>query len=189
VFDNPVQVFTEDMLRPETQDAAIFADGVDNIRQAYRRAARLYFEDGSIEDACPPLKALLHIMAYDEWDGKKLSDPELRNMFKREALLESDWYKERLHVKQSRDVQLWMRHVEALKVFLQRSEYQAESERLGLEERLKHAERQLERVSSLDYLQDLVGTIGADPIHRLARQSEHTVRPTSGTETTQNVMN
>ena len=34
-------------------------DGVHNITEAQQRVARQYFEDGSIDDACPPLRALL----------------------------------------------------------------------------------------------------------------------------------
>jgi hypothetical protein len=37
--------------------------------------------------------------------------------------------------------------------------------RLGIEERLGLAKRELERVSSQDYVKSLAGTIGADPIH------------------------
>lgn len=189
VFDTPVQVFTEDMLKPETQNPAVFADGVDNIRQAYRRAALLYFEDGSVEDACPPLKALLHIMAYDHWEGKGLSDPEFRGMFTREALLESDWYRERLRVKQARDVALWARHVETLRAFQKRPEYRLEVERLGIAERLRHAQVELERVSAASYLNELVGTIGADPIHRQPEQSAQTLRPASEAETAHGMIN
>jgi hypothetical protein len=172
VFDNPEQVFSDEMLRPEKQDAAVFADGVDNIVQAYHRAALVYFQDGSVEDACPPLKALLHIMAYGEWEGEGLENPELRGMFTREALLASDWYKARLNVKQSRDVVLWQRHVRTLTEFLQRPEYKSEAERLGLAARHEHAKVELERVSAEGYLAELEGTIGADPIHDPNRHSE-----------------
>jgi thiol-disulfide isomerase/thioredoxin len=103
VFDNPVSVFSEAILKPETQDAAVYADGVCNIVEAIERVARAYFEDNSIEDACPPLRALLHVMAYGNWEGKDASHPEFRRLFTRESLLESDWYKERLRVKQARD--------------------------------------------------------------------------------------
>ena len=75
VFDNPTTVFTEDMLKPEMQDPAVFADGVANIVEAQRRVAAAYFEDGTIEDACPPLQALLHIMAHGQFEGKDASDP------------------------------------------------------------------------------------------------------------------
>ena len=70
VFDNPTAVFTEEILKPETQDPAVFADGVDNIVEAQQRVAQAYFADGTVEDACPPLKALLHIMAYGHLRGK-----------------------------------------------------------------------------------------------------------------------
>ena len=63
------------MLRPELQDMDIFADGMDNIVATQKRVAKMYFDDGSIAQACPPLKALLHIMLHDEWEGKGLDQP------------------------------------------------------------------------------------------------------------------
>ena len=165
VFDNPATVFSEEILRPELQDPKTFADGVDNIVDAQRRVAQAYFKDGSIEDACPPLKALLHIMVHGHYQGKDARDPEIRALFTREALLASDWYRERLHVKQERDVELWTRHVRSLSAFLARPGHRDEALRLGIEERLDVARRELERVSSERYLESLEGTIGADPIH------------------------
>ena len=42
VFDNPTAVFTDEILKPEMQDPAVFADGVHNIVEAQQRvAARL----------------------------------------------------------------------------------------------------------------------------------------------------
>ncbi len=165
VFDNPSTVFSEVILRPEVQDLRVFADGVDNIVEAQRRVAEAYFKDGSVEDACPPLKALLHIMAYGQYQGKDAHDPEIRALFTREALLASDWYAERLRVKQERDFDLWTRHVRALSEFLARPGHRGEAQRLGIEERLEHAKAELERVSSDTYVESLLGTIGADPIH------------------------
>jgi phosphoenolpyruvate carboxykinase (diphosphate) len=150
IFETPDAVFTEEMLRPELQDLDAFVAGVDAIVDAQRRAARDYFEDGSIEGACPPLKALLHIMCSGQWEGRTLEDPDVRKLFTRESLLSSDWYPERLRVKRERDIRLWRRHVEAL-------------EAAGLESRLATARRELDRVSSPGYLTELVGTIGADP--------------------------
>lgn len=166
VFDNPAAVFTPDMLRPETQDLEVFVDGVDNIVQAQERVARQYFEDGSVHDACPPLRALLHIMAYGHWEGKDVTHPEVRAMFTRDAVLSSDWYRERLRTKQARDVALWRRHIEALELFRARPGYASEVRRLGIEDRLMAARRELDRVSSAAYLDSLMGTLGADPIHR-----------------------
>src|SRR5205823_11771607 len=52
VFNHPDAVFTEAMLRPERQDANIFADGMENVIATQKRVAQSYFDDGSIEAAC-----------------------------------------------------------------------------------------------------------------------------------------
>jgi phosphoenolpyruvate carboxykinase (diphosphate) len=166
VFDNPTAVFTEEILKPEIQDPAVFADGVDNIVEAQQRVAEGYFSDGTVEDLCPPLRALLHIMAYGSYEGKDASHPEIRSMFTREALLASDWYRERLAVKQQREVSLWERHMRTLSEFLALAGHRDEAKRLGIAQRLEHARAELERVSAPEYLTSLVGTIGADPVHR-----------------------
>jgi hypothetical protein len=64
LFETPDAVFPEPMLRPEKQDRAQFAQGLDAIVEAQQRVALLSFEDGSVEHACQPVKALLHIMAH-----------------------------------------------------------------------------------------------------------------------------
>jgi len=166
VFDSPTSVFTEEILRPETQDPAVFADGVNNIVEAQQRVAEAYFVDGTIDDACPPLKVLLHIMARGHFQGRDAHDPGVRALFTRESLLASDWYQDRLAIKQERDAALWERHVRSLAEFLARAGHREEAERLGIAERLEHARAELERVSAPEYLKSLVGTIGADPIHR-----------------------
>jgi len=116
LFDTPMAVLDEAMLCPETQDLDAFVDGIDNICEAYQRVARGYFEDGSINDACPPLKALLHIMANGNYEGRGVDDPAIREMFTRDYLLQSDWYRERLVIKQARDEELWRRHRDYLGV-------------------------------------------------------------------------
>src|SRR5206468_844905 len=80
VFDNPAAVFTDQILRPETQDRGVFADGVNNIVEAQERVAAAYFADGSIHDPCPPLFALLHIMAHGHWEGKDENHPAVREL-------------------------------------------------------------------------------------------------------------
>jgi hypothetical protein len=103
-----------------------------------------------VNAACPPIRALLHIMAHGHYEGKGVDNPEIRALFTREGLLASNWYKERLAVKQRRDIALWQRHVAAL-------------EAAGKSVATAHAE--LMRVSSPEYLAELSGTIGADPFH------------------------
>ncbi len=173
VFDNPTAVFTEEILKPEVQDPAVFADGVGNIVEAQQRMAEAFFTDGTIEDACPPLKALLHIMAQGHYQGKNADHADIRGLFTREALLASDWYHERLAIKQQRDVALWERHTRSLTEFLARAGHRDEAARLGIATRLEHARSELERVSTPAYLTALAGTIGADPIHRPRGRSFH----------------
>jgi hypothetical protein len=66
-------------------------------------------------------------------------------------------------------VALWKRHARSLTEFLARAGHRDEAKRLGIAERLEHARGELERVSAPEYLTALVGTIGADPIHRPLR--------------------
>ncbi len=137
IFELPNAVFPEDMLRPEKQGLESFVEGVDAMAAAQRSVAELYFEDGSVEWACPPVKALLHIMVHGTYQGMTEHDPRFRALFTREALLASDWYRERLRAKQTIDVRFWTRFRDTAR---------------------------LARVRSEAYLEELKGTIGADPI-------------------------
>ncbi|MDQ2949554.1 MAG: hypothetical protein M3Y27_27060, partial [Acidobacteriota bacterium] len=114
IFEMPGTVFPEEILRPEKQDLEMFVSGVQAITEAQRSVAMNYFTDGSVEAACPPVKALLHIMAYGDYEGMGESDPRLLKMFTRESLLASDWYRERLRTKQTIDMAIWSRHRTAL---------------------------------------------------------------------------
>lgn len=163
MFSAADTVFTEDMLRPELQSMEDFVDGLDNIITTQRRVALNYFEDGSVEAACPPLKALLHIMAYGEYEGKTIHDPAIRALFTREALVSSDWYQERLDAKAKVDQALWTRHLEYLEAFLAKPTYQTELKRLRIQDRITRAKEMLEKVSSPAYRASLVGMIGTDP--------------------------
>ena len=162
VFDNPGKVFDDDIMRPETQDEAAFADGILHITEAQERVARSYMEDGCLDLACPPLRALLHIMAEGSYKGKDVTHPDIRAMFTLESMLQSDWYAERLKTRRHRDQQLWQQHLSYVQGFVSHPEYASDAERLGLDGRLKYAEAELARVSSPDYLARLNGCIGAD---------------------------
>jgi hypothetical protein len=164
VFNHPHCVFTEAMLRPERQDLEVFVDGIDNIVSTQRRVAQMYFDDGSVRQACPPLRALLHIMAYDQYEGKGLDSAEVRGLFQRENLLGSEWYQERLTERQAVERKLWTRHIRYLERFLKRKSHEDEAERLGINTRLSQAMKALQRVESEDYLQTLQGSMGTQPI-------------------------
>lgn len=164
VFNNPTSVLSEEMLKPELQDLETYVEGMLTIAAAHKEVAENYFADGSVEDACPPLKALLQIMAKGEYEGKDINDPEIRALFTRESMLESDWYKERLNSQQSHDKKAWAKHVEYLEHFLKRGTHASVAQRLGIEQRLTAAKEELEKVSKPAYLEQLVGTIGRQPI-------------------------
>jgi hypothetical protein len=163
MFSAAETVFSGDMLRPELQSMEDFIDGLDNIIETQRRVALNYFIDGSVEAACPPLRALLHIMAYGEFEGKTITDPAIRQLFTREALMESDWYQARLDAKARVDQALWARHVAYLEGFLTKPNYQGELRRLNVHERIAKARATLDHVKSPAYRESLVGMIGADP--------------------------
>jgi hypothetical protein len=160
IFEMPSAVFPDEILRPETQDLAMFATGVQAITEAQRSVALNYFKDGSVEAACPPIRALLHIMAYGEYEGMCESDPRILKMFTRESLLASDWYKDRLRAKQSIDIALWTRHSAALEELMARG---APPPQIDCNYRFTMAREQLKRAKSDSYLVQLAGTIGADP--------------------------
>ncbi|WP_437224344.1 hypothetical protein SH661x_003589 [Planctomicrobium sp. SH661] len=164
VFDNPATVFDEAILKPETQDPESYADGIQYIMEAYQRVAQRYFDDGSIKQACPPLQILLHIMAHGHFEGKDERDPSIRAMFTREALMNSEWYQERLKVKQLRDVALWKRHLASVETALESQETLAASLKEELHSRADYARGMLEHVSNPDYLKQLSGSLGADPL-------------------------
>jgi hypothetical protein len=161
IFEAAPAVLPEEYLRPEKQDPESFAAGMTAIVEAQRQVALEYFGDGSIEAACPPVKAVLHLMAHGSYEGMGADDPRLRAMFTREAVLESGWYRERLAAKQQRDIELWRGHVASLERFDSSHDVEAAA-RIGLPARLAEARRQLDRVVTPEYLAGLTGTIGAD---------------------------
>ena len=166
VFDNPVIVFDEAMLKPETQDMEAYIDGVNNISEAHQKVAKAYFEDGSIDNACPPLQALLSIMAYGEYEGKAIDDASIREMFTRDYLMQSDWYQQRLTIKQERDAALWKMNREYVE---QKMDGIAENETekwSELQSRIEKSDEMIEWVNSPSYLNSLQGTLGADWIHK-----------------------
>jgi hypothetical protein len=166
LFDEPLAVFNERMLQPELQGMEEYVDGIKNIVEAQQKVAMRYFEEGSVEAAIPPLKILLHIMAFGNFEGKDLSDPELRKLFDRDNIIQSDWYAERLKLKQSKDVAFLKKQIEYLKNFMDNPDNQILVKDMHISNRLKKSEQRLKYVESEKYISELVGTIGADPLFR-----------------------
>ena len=166
VFDSPTIVFDEEMLRPETQGMDAYVDGINNIVETQQKVAKAYFEDGSINDACPPLQAVLHIMAEGQYEGKTIDDPSIREMFTLNYLLQSDWYKERLTIKQQRDAALWQMNRDYVEQKMDETNESVTDLWADLQDRMENAEQMLEWVNSDSYLERLQGTLGADWIHK-----------------------
>ena len=162
MFDTPTAVFPPEMLRPETQDLQVFVDGIANIVETQQRVAALYFEDGGIEGACPPLRALLTIMAHGEWEGNDVHAPEVRSMFSRDYLLNSDWYAARLDAQQRIETARLERGIKYLKRVANRRAISTD-DAAEIKQRLGVIRAQLKQVNSAAYREDLVGALGVDP--------------------------
>jgi hypothetical protein len=173
VLGNPSAVFDDEFLRPETQDQDVFAEGVDNIVGAMREAARRYFADNSVNDACPPLKALLHVMRDGAWEGRNADDPVFRDLFKRETLLRSDWYRARLEAQQKINARLAADQTHYLEKFLTLENYADVAAKLDIPGRLAQARSVETAIREPAFLDGLIGTLGAEPAiaARLAKSS------------------
>jgi len=154
IFTSPELLFNEAMLKPELQGLEVFADGLDNMVTTHKSVSSNYFMDGSIERACPPMKALLHIMKDGNFEGKGLDDPEVRNLFEPETILSSDWYTERLDKKQEIDIQRW----EKLSAYLEGYRRPLENQE-ALKETIG---KSLKYSQTPEYRQLLEGTLGRD---------------------------
>ena len=160
IFDNPHTIFPADMLRPELQSAEDFVDGINNIVENQTLIAKRFINEGSAETAIPPLKALVHIMAFGEYEGMKVSDTEFRELFSREKVLASDWYQARIEAKVAKDEKARLQSIAYLKKKLQKPNVR-EDIRLTVEARLKTLEV---KPKKKDQINKYMGTLGADPI-------------------------
>jgi hypothetical protein len=92
----------------------IFADSMETIADAHRRAAELIIGDYGIEDAIPPLLALLHIAAYGKYGDMSIGDEKFRALFSRESVIGSDWYINRLKKYQTSQIEHLMNGISYL---------------------------------------------------------------------------
>ena len=164
VFMHPHVVFSAEMLRPELQGESVFAESVDVIVATHQRVAQSYVDDQTIELACPPLRALLEIMANGTTaSGAYLEDPEVRTLFDRDVVLASDWYRERLDAKQAADVARAERAVAAITDFVGKENNAEAIVRMDMHGELDNANRLVSVYSDGAYRASLVGTLGRQP--------------------------
>ena len=163
IVSSPETLFTGEMLRPEQQDRAIFAQSMANIVDAHRRAAEIFFNDGSIEDACPPLRTLLEIMAFGDSNGLHRSSPEFRQMFDPQTLRSQEWYRARLEAFRQQQIRHWERCYREMKSLRSACAQGNHDDTSCLDEGITAAEQQLEHLHSQDYTSSLQGCLGLDP--------------------------
>lgn len=176
IFDNPTRVFSPEMLRPEKQSLADFADGINNITEAQKRVATEYFDSGSVEDACPPIRSLLHIMAYGDHDGLTAESPEIRQMFTLDAVLNSPWYQQRLETQQQRDAVGCQRQIAYLESVLNDAYAAEDAAGLDLPSRLSALRDRLSAVQAPGYTASLQGSLGADPLGKPAEANSEAIQ-------------
>jgi phosphoenolpyruvate carboxykinase (diphosphate) len=164
IFSNPDAVFNEEMLKPELQDMESFVLSMKNLSITQKRVAEGFFTDGTYEALCPPLQALVKIMVEGNYNGMDRENPEFRKMFTREYVMGSDWYKERLKVKQQRDIDFWTKTIAYIENAMNLRNMKEALVKLDLPSKLEEAKAHLAYVQSPAFIDLLVGTIGADPI-------------------------
>ncbi len=165
IFMHPQAVFDDSMLRPELQDAKVFADSVDTIVATHQRVAQAYITDGTISFAVPPIRALLEIMANGESaEGWTLESPEFRALFERENILASDWYAERIAAKHDEELSRITQGIEDMNRFLSIPTNAITAERLHLTDRIAAAEAEYAHKSAPEYPVRLIGQVGLQPL-------------------------
>jgi hypothetical protein len=165
IFLNPHVVFTAEMLRPELQDMAVFAESVSTIEATHQRVAQAYIDDGTISLAIPPLRALLEIMANGaSAEGWKLETPQFRELFTRQAVLASGWYAQRVDAKQAAAAARANAGLAAIKLFASTPGNDEPSARLDMAARVAAAQAEADRLASPAFRELLVGTVGNTPL-------------------------
>jgi hypothetical protein len=81
-------------------------------------------------------------------------------------VLKSDWYKQRLVLKQQKDIRFYDSQLAYLEAFIANPNNDILIEEMNIKERLKSVKKSYDHVKSPKYLKELVGTIGADPLYR-----------------------
>lgn len=167
IFMHPDAIFTEAILRPETQDRAVFADSVEVMAATHERVAMAYVTDGTIASACPPVRTLLEIMADGKSaEGWMLHSPEFRALFTRESVLASQWYAARLDAAQAQEVARAEAGIAQLSDFLATDGVSGAAERLALRARLAEVTAARDEAASAAARDRLVGSLGRQPTFR-----------------------
>ncbi len=102
-------------------------------------------------------------MAHGEYEGKDAHHADIRKLFTRESVENSDWYRERLVARQRVDERLWRRHLTTLDAELKERTANDDPLTALLRKRRASVAGRLTQIATLAYLESLRGTLGVDP--------------------------
>ena len=105
-------------------------------------------------------------MAFGNFEGKDLSYADLRKQFDRDNVLQTDWYKKRLLLKQTKDSVFMEKQIAYLTDFMAHANNEILAAEMQIAKRIEKAKNELKFIESEKYIQNLVGTIGADPLFK-----------------------
>jgi hypothetical protein len=150
----------------ELQSLEEFVDGIENIATSDGESPPSLFRGRVVRAAIPPLKAVLSVMAYGNYGGKSIQDPEVRRLFDREYVLASDWYRARLEHYREHEIAYIESSISYLRRFLaERAEPKSLTER-RVQAELSNSHGRLEELMTPNYLERIWGSIGLDPLYR-----------------------
>ena len=162
IFDHPDRGLRRSLLASGNAETSMRSSTASRTSPMLSSGSPLQaFDDGSVEIACPPLRALLSIMAHGNHEGKDVHHPDVRRLFTRESVLTSDWYGHRLAAKQRVEERLWRRHLATLDAWLAENANAPLAAEIRQRRALALAE--LDRVTAPAFLENLVGALGVDP--------------------------
>jgi len=163
IFLHPETVFTPELLQPELQDPDVFAATIGVMVETHERVAKAYFDDGTIDGAIPPLRALLEIMAHGKSrEGWDIDTPEFRRLFDRDVVMNSDWYTERLEAKRAAALARAEAGLAAIEKFAATPGNEEPSARLDMPKRILDAKSEVARFKGGTYRKQIVGTTGGE---------------------------
>ena len=105
-------------------------------------------------------------MAYGQYEGKTIDNPELRKLFDRDYVVNSTWYNDRLKHKQQKAVEFCQFQIDYINKFCQEKTNDQLVDILNIKEKLLNLNNRLKYLQSQQYFNDLVGTIGLDPLFK-----------------------
>ena len=164
IFETPSSVFPSEMLRPEEQDPELFAAGVDAIVETQRRVRSTTLRTAAWKRPVRRSRRCCifwRMATIKEWEWMR---PNFARCSCEIPCSPATGIRSAYASSRNGISALWQRHVAALETF-RSGPGNVAGAGIDLDQRFELVRRELARVSSPAYLQELRGTIGADPFH------------------------